>query len=255
MASDIFHWVKSRNRQLEICVYFTAELSTFSSPSIFSKHFHYTLAQLGFCTLGRAAEFSQTLQRIPEKPESQQSFFPFFLSNTPDYQCTFHLTCNIQYMLRQCKHSFPLRPCHSCIWSTVRTSGSQFQNSLIMKECVTSLALLAFREKTNESDRKLRRQSWDLNLGIPNSIWGTAPCTYNVWKPWVPQKIKTKARHFGNTPGDYFPSGILHDLLLQTVCEVLPSGYLLSQFSPHFAYIAYDSSRYLFSTSFNGSIQ
>lgn len=141
---------------------------------------------------------------------------------------------------------FPLRSRHSCTWSIVKTSGTQFQNYLVVKESVSLLSLLAFREKKKNTrepaascrDSKVRRQCKDQNVGIPNPRWTAAPCTHHVWKPRVPQKIKTKARRSGNPPGDYFPSGILHDLLLQTACEVLPSGYLLSQFSSRFAYTA-----------------
>lgn len=140
---------------------------------------------------------------------------------------------------------FSLRSCHSCTWSIVKTSGAQLQNYLIMEESVRLLSFLAFRGKNQvrESaascrDSKLRRQCRDQNVGVPNPRWTAAPWTHHVQKPWVPQKIKAKARHSGNPPGDYFPSGILHDLLLQTACEVLPSGYLLSQFSSCFAYTA-----------------
>lgn len=148
---------------------------------------------------------------------------------------------------------FPLRSCHSHTWSIVKMSGTQFQNYLIMKASVSLLSLPAFRGRNRDS--KLKVQCREQNVGVPNPTWTAAPCTHHVQKPRAPQKIQTKARHSGSPRGDCFPSGILHDLLLQTACEVLPPGYLLSKFSSRFAYTAQDSSRYLFSTSFNISPQ
>lgn len=156
---------------------------------------------------------------------------------------------------------FPLRSCHSRAWSIVKMSGTQFQNYPMMKESVSLLSLPAFRGRSKREaaascrDSKLRVQCRDQNVGIPNPRGTAAPCTHHGQKPWAPQEIQTRARLSGSPRGDCFPSGILHDLLLQTACEVLPSGYLLSQFSSHFAYTAQDSSRYLFSTSFNISPQ
>lgn len=77
---------------------------------------------------------------------AKKPFFPCFLSNTPNYQATFHLPIifNICYSNTS---TLPLRSCHSCAWSIVKTSGTQFQNYLIMKESVSLLSLLAFRGK------------------------------------------------------------------------------------------------------------
>lgn len=47
----------------------------------------------------------------------------------------------------------PLRSRHSCTWSIVKTSGTQFQNYLVVKESVSLLSLLAFREKKPKTER------------------------------------------------------------------------------------------------------
>lgn len=218
MACDIFHRVESGNRQLETHVYFIAELSTFSSLPIFSKHFHY-VGSAEFLYFRKSSYiFSNTAKntRKAKKNSSPSSPVPFQTLQTINEHFIPPKIFNIHYskqgLIPSKTLSFLyLEHCKNLGQSVPELSYNEGKHEFMSSPCIQ-------RKNKWESAafQQLAHSDSKLNLGVPNRRRKTAPCACNVWKPWIPQKIKTKARHVGNPP-DYFPSGILHDLLLQSV--------------------------------------
>lgn len=109
------------------------------------------LVQLGsyfilFHTLWIHKHYEESLKS--QKANSPSSPVPSQTLQNINVYLTSHTIFNTTYCNTS---SLPLRPCHSCIWSIVKTLGSQLQNGLTVKERVNLLVLTALREETNES--------------------------------------------------------------------------------------------------------